>query len=145
MVAIHAPIVAVTVYTDNARVTRRGIAHLEAGEHTLVVDGLPVSIDDQSVRASGRGARVRLVGVDVATRYVTEAPEANLAELHARLDALQDELKVLVAADAQLDDRAQFPGGLRDHASADLPKALVCGLYSTLAACASARGAVGNE
>ncbi len=127
MVAIHAPIVAVTVYTGNARVTRRGVAHLEAGEHTLVVDGLPASIDDQSVRASGRGTHVRLLGVDVVTRYVTEAPEANLAELHARLDALQDELKVLVAADAQLDGRAQFLSGLRDHASADLSKALAWG------------------
>lgn len=127
MLALHAPVASVTVYTGNARVTRRGLAHVQAGEHTLVIDGLPASIDEQSVRAAGRGEHVRLLGVDVATQYVTEAPEANLAELRARLDTLQDELKALGNADAQLDDRAQFLRGLRDHASADLSKTLAWG------------------
>ena len=127
MVAIHAPIVAVTVYTGNARITRRAVIHLDADEHTLILDGLPASLDDESVRASGRGANVRLVGVDVVTRFVTEAPEANVAELMRQLEALQDELKVLADADAVLADRAQFIGGLREHASADLPRALAWG------------------
>ncbi len=63
MPPLDAPIVAVTVFTDRARVTRRGAIHLPPGEHALALTGLPVGLDEDSVRAAGRGAQVRILGV----------------------------------------------------------------------------------
>ena len=49
-----APIVAVTVHPDRARVTRRGTVTLAAGPNELVVAGLPETLLDDSVRVAGR-------------------------------------------------------------------------------------------
>ena len=49
-----APIVAVTVHPDRARVTRRGTVALGAGATELVVAGLPETLLDDSVRVAGR-------------------------------------------------------------------------------------------
>ena len=43
---IDAPIAAVTVYTDRARVTRRGRVHLAAGEQTVALTTLPTTLDE---------------------------------------------------------------------------------------------------
>ena len=75
MAVITAPIVEVTVYTDRARITRRGSVHLAAGEQTLTLEGLPTTVQDDSVRASGRGANARILGVDLSRDYVTSPPE----------------------------------------------------------------------
>lgn len=49
MTEVTAPIVSVTVYTNRARVTRRGMAHLPAGVQTLVIAGVPATIDPDSL------------------------------------------------------------------------------------------------
>jgi hypothetical protein len=84
MPTLDAPIVAVTVFTDRARVTRRGTTHLPPGEHALALTGLPLGLDEDSVRAAGRGAQVRILGVEVRTDVVTQAPDPNQAALEAR-------------------------------------------------------------
>ncbi len=49
MVSLSGPIVEVTVYTDRARITRRGSVHLAQGEHTLTLEGLPTTVQDELV------------------------------------------------------------------------------------------------
>src|SRR4051794_15899230 len=56
MPTVGTSITDVTVYTDRARVSRRGSAHLAQGEQTLAIENVPTSMQDDSVRASGRGA-----------------------------------------------------------------------------------------
>ena len=63
MLKLDAPIVAVTVFVNRARVTRRGTITLEAGEHVLVLDTLPETLEPDSVWTSGLG--ITLLGVDV--------------------------------------------------------------------------------
>ncbi|MBA3461651.1 MAG: mucoidy inhibitor MuiA family protein [Deltaproteobacteria bacterium] len=53
-----APIVAVTVLEDRASVTRRGTAHLAAGQHRLVIEGVSPVLADKSLTATASGARV---------------------------------------------------------------------------------------
>lgn len=73
---LAAPIVAVTVHADRARVTRRGRVALAAGAAELVVTGLPDTLSDDSVRVAGRSAApVRVVGVDVVHRDLVDAPD----------------------------------------------------------------------
>jgi uncharacterized protein (TIGR02231 family) len=110
MPTLEAPIVAVTVFVNRARVIRRGKITLEAGEYTLILDTLPAALEADSVRASGSGAGVMLLGVDVKTEYVTHAPqqaiadmETQLAGLNAELQALTDDVDTLNARMAFLD------------------------------------------
>jgi uncharacterized protein (TIGR02231 family) len=71
-----APIVAVTVHPEQARITRRGRARLPAGPVDLVVADLPTTLLDESVRVAGRSAAAaRVVGVDLRHRDLAEVPD----------------------------------------------------------------------
>lgn len=49
--------VAVTVFLDGARVVRRGRVTLDVGTRTVVLTGLPATVDHASVRVVARGRR----------------------------------------------------------------------------------------
>jgi len=96
---LEAPITSVVVYPKQARITRRGTVRLpfggghapggagEAPEVIVALGGLPMELDEDSVRVAGRGA-VRVLGVEVVfePRSVTVDP---------RLTELQDEVSRL--------------------------------------------------
>jgi uncharacterized protein (TIGR02231 family) len=124
---IEAPIVAVTVYPDRARVTRRGTVALTPGEHTLTLGSLPTTLQDDSVRAGGKGAGVKILGVEVASQYVTSAPESALAETQQRLQDLQDADRVLADSEAAVAARLDFLTNLRDTSSVSVAKAIAYG------------------
>src|SRR5262245_45581702 len=64
MPELDSSIVAVTVYMNRARITRRGTVTLPPGDHDLTLVNLPMSLEDDSVRASGRSsAGVKILGV----------------------------------------------------------------------------------
>ena len=94
---LAAPIVAVTVHPDRARVTRRGSVALAAGPTELVVAGLPEMVLDESVRVAGRSAApVRVVGVDVVRRDLVAAPDDRV---RAAEQAAKDAERALAAID----------------------------------------------
>ncbi len=130
MTTIDAPIVAVTVFMDRARVTRRGMARLTPGEHSLAIEGLPTSLEADSVRASGRGAGVTILGAEVATQFVTRPPEALVADLQRQLEQLQEADRALVDGDTVEAERIEFLRALRASGGADLAKGLAYGRAS---------------
>jgi uncharacterized protein (TIGR02231 family) len=67
MPTVEAPITAVTVYPQRARITRRGKAPLDGGPR-LEFAGLPVALDPGSVRVTGTGPAL-ITGVDVRTEW----------------------------------------------------------------------------
>jgi uncharacterized protein (TIGR02231 family) len=81
----------VTVFTRDARITRHGTAELEAGAHTLVIPALTTALYPDSVRVSGRGAGVQLLGVDVRREEYVDTPEEAIAELEERQKRLREE------------------------------------------------------
>lgn len=58
MTRAMAPIVAVTVLEDRASITRRCTAHLVAGQHRLVIEGISPVLADKTLTAIATGARV---------------------------------------------------------------------------------------
>ena len=124
---IEAPIVAVTVYADRARVTRRGTVHLAPGEQTVALTTLPTTLDEDSVRAGGRGANVRILGVEVTTQFVPHPPEPDQAELRAQLEALQESDQALQDEDTGDGTRLAYLQGLRDSSSSNLARAFARG------------------
>jgi uncharacterized protein (TIGR02231 family) len=130
MTTIDAPIAAVTVFTDRARVTRRGTVQLAPGEHTLAIAGLPTTIDPDSVRASGRGAGVKILGAEIASQFVTQPPEATVADLQAQLERLQDSDRALADADTTAAERLEFLRALRASGGSELAKGVAYGRAS---------------
>lgn len=94
---LQAPIVAVTVHPERARVTRRGRCAVPAGTTELVVAGLPESLLDESVRVAGRSVSpVRVVGVDLVRRDLAGAPDDRVAAAEA---AVRDAERAVAAVD----------------------------------------------
>jgi uncharacterized protein (TIGR02231 family) len=89
--ALATAITAVTVFPDRARITRTGRAAVEAGVQRIEIHDLPLALQPESVRASGKGtARARLLGVSTRMEYFTDTPAASVRDLEARLRAAQD-------------------------------------------------------
>ena len=117
----------VTVYGDRARVTRMGKARLAAGASTLVIAGLPTSMDAGSVRVKGRGNGARIAGSEVATRFLSGPVSGNAAELQAALDALRDQDSALVDDVAAVADQLEMLKALRDHSGPRFARAIAIG------------------
>jgi uncharacterized protein (TIGR02231 family) len=94
-----APIEAVTVHPDQARITRRGRAGLSVGTVEVVVADLPTSLLDDSVRVAGRSAApARVVGVDLRYRDLVEVPDDRV---RAAEGAVRDAERAIAAIDGQ--------------------------------------------
>lgn len=99
-----APVVAVTVHPDRARITRRGTVALAAGPNELVVADLPETLLDDSVRVAGRTENadqaVRVVGVDVVRRDLVAAPDERVRAAEQALREAERALAAIDGADA---------------------------------------------
>jgi uncharacterized protein (TIGR02231 family) len=127
MQTVESRITAVTVFPDRARVTRTARVTLAAGEQVVQLAALPLALDSDSVRVTGRGTGVRLVGVDVADEYHSTPPETPLAELKQNLERLLQTEKALLDDDAALAARLEFAQKLRAASTAELAKGLAFG------------------
>ncbi|MCA9965040.1 MAG: DUF4140 domain-containing protein [Anaerolineales bacterium] len=97
----------VTVYPDRARVVCGGECVVTVGQQRLLLDNLPLTLDADSLRVTGRGeAQVRLLSVDVVRQHFAEAPAAKVRELEQAIEQAEDELQQL--ADAQAGWQAQL-------------------------------------
>ncbi|HSN92152.1 MAG TPA: mucoidy inhibitor MuiA family protein [Anaeromyxobacteraceae bacterium] len=121
----------VTVYRSSARVTRVAEARLGAGDGRVLLEGLPESLDDDSVRVSGKGtARAKIFGVSVE-RVTAEAPAAEVRAAEERLEGLLAEDRALEDAIRVARERAKFVESLRSTYSEERAKNLaVRGLSS---------------
>ncbi|WP_328520415.1 DUF4139 domain-containing protein [Kribbella sp. NBC_00359] len=114
---VDAPIVAVAVYPDRARITRRGKVILPGGDQTVSVEPLPLILEKDSIRVAGRGPAT-VVGVDLAMRHHPQAPDETVAELErqhreaqAEVAELADDDDVQGQLDAFLTQLARRAGG----------------------------------
>jgi uncharacterized protein (TIGR02231 family) len=96
MPTVEAPIAAVTVYPQQARITRRGHVSLDGGSRVTFA-GLPLALDPGSVRVTGTGPAL-ITGVDVRTERHASPADAALRALveqrradQATLDGVADD------------------------------------------------------
>jgi uncharacterized protein (TIGR02231 family) len=116
---------AVTVYLSSARVTRLARVELPGGDARVLLAGLPLSLDDDSIRVAGRGgakARVLSVAVEAVTHEAAASAEARAAE--ERLLALGDEDRALEDRLRAAQARAKFVDSLRSTYSEERAKNL---------------------
>ncbi|MDZ8089958.1 MAG: mucoidy inhibitor MuiA family protein, partial [Nostoc sp. DedQUE12b] len=112
---VQSEIVAVTVYTDRALVTRRGVVDLTGIEQELVITPVPITLETESVRVSGTGrVGVRLVGISSDRIYTTEPVAERVAHLTRQIQQLEAEKRHLQAQVDALALQSSFIAGLRE-------------------------------
>ena len=121
---MDAPIVAVTVFRDGARVQRSGAMSIEPGRHTVTVGGLPAGLDPASVRVAARGAELALLDVEVHRRYRADPLREEVARLRADVDRCRDAVQALDDEDAAVQARLDFAGYLSEAAATALARAV---------------------
>ncbi len=112
---VQSEIVAVTVYSDRALVTRRSVIDLTGIEQELVITPVPETLETESVRVSGTGTvGVRLVGVSSDRIYTTEPVAERVAHLTRQIQQLEAEKRHLQAQVDALALQSTFIAGLRE-------------------------------
>jgi uncharacterized protein (TIGR02231 family) len=116
----------VTVYRETASVARAATLDIPAGDHRLIVRGLPDGIDPATLRLSAQSPSVRLGGIElqriVDTKYVSEAERSlrkKVTDLEEQRNALDD---VIAAAQTQLqliDAMSQAPNARAERPAVD--------------------------
>ena len=122
--SLEAPIVAVTVFRDGARVQRSGTVSVESGLRPVVIGGLPVDVDPASVRVAARGPGLALLDVEVHRRYRTDPLREETARLRAEVDRCRDLVQELDDEDTAEQARLSFLGHLSESAATALARAV---------------------
>jgi uncharacterized protein (TIGR02231 family) len=86
---LKSTIVAATVLTNRALVTRTGRVKLELGDNQITLKDLPLSLIENSVRVSGQGPEgAKIIGVEMKREYLEEVKDEKFLELQKAIDAL---------------------------------------------------------
>jgi uncharacterized protein (TIGR02231 family) len=123
---LDAPIVAVTVYPDRARVTRRGKLQPPAGLIMVHIGPLPLGLHRDSVRVGGHGPAT-VLGVDVVVRHQPRSTDEAVAEVEEARRAVLAELAELADAEAVEAQRAEFLATLAQRAGSTYARTVAAG------------------
>ena len=98
---LRSTISTVTVYNDRALVTRIANENFAVDRYNVRIPGLPLLLNDQSVRVSGKGsATAKILEVRVETAMLDSIPDARVKNLQEKLKSAKDEMR-------KIDDRAK--------------------------------------
>ena len=121
---------AVTVYPDRARVTRRAKVDVEPGERRIRLDNLPLGLRADSVRAGGQGPAA-VLGVDVARRQHPRTVDDLVAGLEDERRGLLAERSEVADLDAVAAERYGFLTTLAGRAGSTYARAVAGGDVDT--------------
>ncbi|MBE8518656.1 DUF4139 domain-containing protein [Amycolatopsis sp. H6(2020)] len=125
MPTVEAPITAVTVYPQQARITRRGKAPLDGGPR-LEFAGLPPALDPGSVRVTGSGPAL-ITGVDVRTEWHADPADPALQALVEQRRADQATLDGVLDDEAAETMKVDLLTSLAKRSGGSFAKALAAG------------------
>ena len=128
--ALEAPITAVTVFRDGARVQRGGTVTTAPGRQAVVISGLPASVDPASVRVAARGPGLTLLNVEVHHGYRTDPLRDETTRLRAEAERCRDAVRALDDEDAAVQARLDFLNHLSGAAATALARAVGFGRAS---------------
>ena len=117
LVTAPSKITDVTVYPDRARVTRTAEVRFQPGENMVEVPGLPVGMDDNSVRIEGDGLPgMKLESFEVRT-VEPGKQEVDTAPLEKEIEGLQDKLQSIEDEKTEINRRRSYLENLKDRMS----------------------------
>ncbi len=110
---LESRISAVTVYPDRALITRSAKLTLTGTEQELIIQGLPLTVQTDSVRAKGSGTvSVRLLGVQTERVFATAPVEARVAELTEQMRIIEEQKRAITDALETLNLQRQLVNNL---------------------------------
>lgn len=124
---VEAPVTAVTVFRDGARITRSATAALATGATSVVFGDLPQSVDPSSVRVVARGKVVVLLDVEARYAQRTEAVRGDTTRLRDEVDRCRHEVRELRDGATVEARRLAFFDRLSDAAASSLARAFSYG------------------
>ncbi|MBT5420009.1 MAG: mucoidy inhibitor MuiA family protein [Candidatus Cloacimonetes bacterium] len=106
LTAVESKIISVTVYSDRAQITRSATTYLTKGEHKILFDELPQSIEQNSIQANGKGSAI-LRDVTFKTEQFAQITDEKRKSLSDKLQELQDNKNKLNDKTTQANDLKQ--------------------------------------
>ncbi len=108
-VPVQSRLTGVTVYQDRAQTVRTASLNLKPGTHLIAVEGLPVLLQDDSIRVEGSGtARVTIAGIEVKRKFLEQTSEKRGKELENEMRALERKIGSLDAKRAGIAAQKSF-------------------------------------
>lgn len=105
----QATISAVTVYQDRALVTRTTTVKLKPGNQIISVEGLPVLIQDDSVRVEAKGtARALITGIEVKRGFLAQTADKRVKDIDVEIKLLERKIDLLDAKKSGLIAQKKF-------------------------------------
>src|ERR1700690_1401608 len=108
-VPVDSHITDVTVYPDRAQITRSADINVSPGENRLLIDHLPPTLAEDSVKAAGK-APIQVIVQDVAVRTVVreQSADTRTVELEKHVENLHDEREALWARQRVIDQQRKL-------------------------------------
>ena len=111
----------VTVYNDQALITRAATVNIPAGIHTIIFTGLPDIMIDQSLKVSGiSDEEAKISDIKIEKLFLDTIPAAHLADLYQRLHNLIEENNTLAQTKLIYKSQGDAVDALRDNYSKSL-------------------------
>lgn len=118
----------VTVFSDRAQVTRGATLSLKAGTNLVNFDDLPQVLDEDSLRAVGRGtAPARIAGITVKRVFLDRARDQRVRELEDEIATLTRQVESIEAKRKALASQRAFIDSIRVGWSERISKELSAG------------------
>ncbi len=109
-----ATITSVTVYQDRALTVRTATAKLKPGSNLITITGLPVLLQDDSVRVEGTGtAGTTINSIEVRRRFLEQTAEKRVKEIEDEITALERTLGRLDSKKAGILAQKNFLDSIR--------------------------------
>lgn len=113
-IAAPSRITAVTVYSDRAMTSRSTVLNLKPGSYLIAFEGLPVLVQDDSVRVEGKGsAGATIAGIEVKRAFLDQSGEKRGKELDEEIRGLERRSGALDAKKAGLSSQKAFLESIR--------------------------------
>jgi len=140
----QANITSVTVYQDRAQVTRSATVRLKPGSQIIAIEGLPVLLQDDSVRVDAKGtARATITGIEVKRSFLAQTAEKRVKEIEDELKQLERKRDSLDAKKAGLAAQKGFIDSIKVAWGERISQQLAIG-KPTASELTEALGFVGN-
>ncbi len=131
---IASEVTSVTLYPQNALITRTADVKLRVGSYKLVITGLPVDLMDESIRAEGQGtAKIDIGEIGVRKAFLEKAHQEEISKLEGEIQELEDRDKGIEGNIEVLKSRIEFLNSIKMLSPEILSKDLTAGKVDPLA------------
>lgn len=113
-IPVTSTLTGVTVFQDRAQITRTVVVTLKPGSQVVAIEGLPVLLQEDSVRVEAKGsARVTIGGIEVKRSFLAQSSDKRVAEIDSEIRQLERKLGGLDARKAGLAAQKGFVDSIK--------------------------------